>query len=107
MVSKLHVPNGTAKAACLCIPCVQTLITVPLKHIRPMELLVSRFGYTRASSCPVAKFPPKAQVPTKDVIAAHVVIAQKAVAVVVDIVAKPQPQKEINNVADRKSTRLN
>src|SRR5690625_7687239 len=97
MVSKLHVPNGTAKAACLCIPCVQTLITVPLKHIRPMELLVSRFGYTRASSCPVAKFPPKAQVPTKDVIAAHVVIAQKAVAVVVDKIGRASCRERVES----------
>src|SRR5690625_497230 len=101
MVLKLHVPNGIARAVCRCIPCVPISIMVPPKHIRPMELLVSRFGYTRASYCPVAKFPPKAQPLTNDVIVVHVVIVLRVVAVVVVIVAKPQPQKEINNVATR------
>src|SRR5690625_4943451 len=99
MVSRLHVPSGIVKAVCLYILCVPISIMALPKHIRPTELLVSRFGYTRASYCPVAKYLPKAQPPTNDAIVVHVVIALRAVVVDVVIVAKPQPQKDINNVA--------
>src|SRR5690625_1807807 len=102
MVLRLLVPNGIAKAVCPCTPCVPTSIMAPQKHTRLTELLVSRFGFIKASCYLGERFLSKPRLLTSVATAAHVASVLKVAVlhVAVVIAAKP-PQKEINNVATR------